>query len=414
MAEDLSIALLDLLRKADPEQRLTFFREAVERLAQSIIEAEVSQVVGAAPYERTSDRTNIRNGSRPRQLDTPAGTLYLEVPKLRRGSFLPSLFEPRRRADRALVNVVAQAYVQGVSTRKVDDLVRALGIEGMDKSMVSRLAQSLDQDVAAFRSRPLTEPFPYVWLDATFPKVREGGRVVTMALMIAIGVNDQGQRSILGVDLGATENGFGWAEFLKSLVDRGLHGVRLVISDDHQGLKKAAREVLTGTSWQRCTVHFTRNVVGQVPKQLQSAVSALVRQIFAQPTRDEARQHLADAADRLAKRFPRASEMLLEAEEDILSHMAFPTVHWRQIRSTNGLERLNREIARRFDVVGIFPNRDSVLRLGGAVLAEQDDEWLTSRRYFSEQSMAAIDQPPTAPAIPDPVLEEVVPLAQPA
>ena len=410
MAEDLSIALLDLLRNTAPEQRVEFFREAVERLAQAIIETELTQAIGADRYQRTAERTNLRNGSRPRQLDTPAGTLYLEVPKLRRGTFLPTLFEPRRRADRALVNVVAQAYVQGVSTRKVDDLVRALGIEGMDKSMVSRFAQSLDEDVAAFRSRPLTDAYPYVWLDATFPKVREGGRVVGMALMIAIGVNTQGQRSILGVALGTSESGSGWRGFLKSLVDRGLHGVQLVTSDDHQGLKGAAREVLIGAGWQRCMVHFTRNVVAQAPKLAQPAVSAVVRQIFAQPTRAEAKEHLSQAAESLAKRFPKAAEMLLDAEADVLAHKDFPKVHWRQIRSTNGLERLNREIARRFDVVGIFPDRASVLRLGGAVLAEQDDEWLTSRRYFSEESMAAV----TRPTVDTTALEEVAPLAKSA
>jgi len=340
MAEDLSIALLDLLRKTDPDHRVDFFRQAVERLAQAIIDAELTQVIGAEPYQRTSDRTNLRNGSRSRQLDTPAGTLNLEIPKLRRGSFMPSLLEPRRRADRALVNVVTQAYVQGVSTRKVDDLVRALGVDGMDKSMVSRFAQSLDDDVAAFRSRPLTDAFPYVWLDATFPKVREGGRVVSMALMIAIGVNDKGQRSVLGLALSASESGAGWREFLKALVDRGLHGVKLVISDDHQGLKGAVREVLIGTSWQRCTVHFTRNVVAQATKQVQPAVSAIVRQIFSQPTRKEAQEHLARAAEELDKRVPKAAQMLRDAEADILCHMDFPSVHWRQIRSTNGLEEI--------------------------------------------------------------------------
>jgi putative transposase len=411
MAEDLSIALLDLLRKTDPDHRVDFFREAVERLAQAIIEAELTQVIGAERYQRTAERKNLRNPSRSRQPDTPAGTLNLEIPKLRRGSFLPTLLEPRRRADRALVNVVAQAYVQGVSTRKVDDLVRALGVDGMDKSMVSRLAQSLDEDVAAFRSRPLTDAFPYLWLDATFPKVRKGGRVVNMALMIAIGVNDKGQRAVVGLALGTSESGAGWREFLKSLVDRGLHGVKLVISDDHQGLKGAVREVLIGASWQRCTVHFTRNVVAQVPKQAQPAVSAVVRQIFAQPTRQQAQEHLSRASEQLAKRFPKAAQMLVDAEADILCHMDFPSVHWRQIRSTNGLERLNREIARRFDVVGIFPDRDSALRLGGAVLAEQDDEWITSRRYFSEESMALLTQPAV---VETPMLEEVPPLAQPA
>ncbi len=394
MADETSIALLELLRKSSPDQRTDFVRIAVERLMQDIIEAEVEQRIGAARHERTDARTNSRNGYRPRAWDTTAGTVHLQIPKLRHGSFMPVLLEPRRRADRALVNVVAQAYVEGVSTRKVDDLVRALGLEGMDKSTVSRLAASLDEQVSAFRGRPLTEAFPYVWLDATFPKVREGGRVVSMALMIAVGVNTQGQRCILGLDISGSENGAGWTEFLRSLVDRGLNGVRLVISDDHAGLKAAIRTVLLGASWQRCMVHFTRNAVAQAPKHTQNAVSAVVRQIFAQPERKAAQQQLQHAVSSLESRLPKVAHMLVDAEADLLAHMDFPTAHWRQIRSTNGLERLNREVARRTDVVGIFPNRDSVIRLGGALLAEQDDEWMTSRRYFSVESMAVL-QPVT-------------------
>jgi putative transposase len=394
MADEFSMSLLDLLRKANPDQRATFMRDAVERLMQQIIEAEVEQKIGAGRYERTEGRTNMRNGTRPRDWDTTAGTVHLAIPKLRRGSFLPVLLEPRRRADRALVNVVSQAYVQGVSVRKVDELVRGLGLEGIDKSAVSRMTATLDEEVAAFRDRPLTEACPYLWLDATFPKVREGGRVTSMALMIAVGVTAQGQRSILGLAVGGNENGACWREFLRSLIDRGLHGVRLVTSDDHAGLTAAIRAVLVGSTWQRCTVHFGRNAVGQAPKHAQHIVSAIMRQILGQPDRKAAEEQLQRAVTTLRPKLPTVAEMLLEAEPDLLAHMDFPAAHWRQIRSTNGLERLNREVARRIDVVGIFPDRNSVIRLAGALLAEQDDEWATSRRYFSVESMA--------PAVPAP------------
>jgi transposase-like protein len=394
MADDFSMSLLDLLRKANPDQRATFIRDAVERLMQQIIEAEVEQKIGAGRYERTEGRTNMRNGTRPRDWDTTAGTVHLAIPKLRRGSFLPVLLEPRRRADRALVNVVSQAYVQGVSVRKVDELVRGLGLEGIDKSAVSRMTATLDEEVAAFRDRPLPEAYPYLWLDATFPKVRESGRVTSMALMIAVGVSAHGQRSILGVAVGGSENGACWMEFLRSLTARGLHGVRLVTSDDHAGLTAAIRAVLVGATWQRCTVHFGRNAVGQAPKHAQHIVSAIMRQILGQPDRKAAEEQLQRAVTTLQPRLPKVAEMLLDAEPDLLAHMDFPTAHWRQIRSTNGLERLNREVARRIDVVGIFPDRDSVIRLAGALLAEQDDEWATSRRYFSVESMA--------PAVPAP------------
>jgi len=397
MADELSIALLDLLRKADPVERTDFVRQAVERLAQAIIEVEVEQKVGAARYERTETRNNSRNGARAREWDTTAGTVHLRIPKLRHGSFLPVLLEPRRRSDRALANVVAEAYVAGVSTRKVDDLVQAMGLEGMDKSTVSRLAGVLDEEVRAFRERPLPAACPYLWLDATFPKVREDGRVVTMALMIAVGVTDQGQRTVLGVDLGRTEDGTHWRAFLRSLRDRGLHGVSLVISDDHKGLRSAVDSELLGSSWQRCTVHFTRNAVAQVSKPAQPIVSAAIRQVLAQPDRQAAEAQVHRSILTLQPRFPKVAEMLAQAEPDLLAHMDFPTAHWRQLRSTNGLERLNREVARRIDVVGIFPHRDSVLRLTGALLAEQDDEWATSRRYFSVESMSAIraDTPPS-------------------
>jgi putative transposase len=398
MADELSMALLELLRKAGPAERADFLRQAVERLVQAIMDVEVEQLIGAGRYERTPTRTNYRNGYRPRDWDTTVGTVHLRIPKLRHGSYMPTLLEPRRRADRALANVVAEAYVAGVSTRKVDELVRALGLDGMDKSTVSRLAAVLDEEVRAFRERPLTNPCPYLWLDATFLKVREGGRVVCMALMIAVGVTAEGQRTILGVDLGCTEDGTHWRAFLRSLRERGLHGVQLVISDDHKGLRAAVNSELLGASWQRCTVHFTRNALAQAPKHAQPAVSALLRQIFLQPDRAAAEEQLQRAVATLQPRLPKVADMLAEAAPDLLAHMSFPAAHWRQIRSINGLERLNRELARRLDVVGIFPNREAVLRLAGALLAEQDDEWATGRRYFSAESMAQLlapAQPPT-------------------
>jgi putative transposase len=397
MADELSVSLLELLRKADPTERTDFLRQAVERLAQAIIEVELEQTIGAARYERAATRTNRRNGSRPRDWDTTAGTVHLRIPKLRRGSFLPALLEPRRRADRALANVVAEAYVAGVSTRRVDDLVQAMGLEGMDKSTVSRLAAVLDDQVQAFRSRPLSVACPYLWLDATFPKVREGGRVVSMALMIAVGVTEDGQRTILGLELGCSEDGAHWRAFLRSLRERGLHGVVLVTSDDHRGLRAAVQSELLGATWQRCTVHFSRNAVAQAPKHTQPAVAAVVRQILAQPDRQAAHEQLQRAVLTLQPRLPKVADMLAAAEGDLLAHMDFPPAHWRQIRSTNGLERLNRELARRLDVVGIFPHRASVVRLAGALLAEQDDEWAVARRYFSAESMAALRQrAPTA------------------
>jgi len=411
MADELIVSLLELLRKAEPEERAGFVRRAVERVAQAIVELEVEQKIGAARYERTETRTNSRNGSRPRDWDTTAGTVHLRIPKLRHGSFLPVLLEPRRRADRALANVVAEAYVAGVSTRRVDQLVQALGLDGMDKSAVSRLAGVLDEEVAAFRSRPLPLACPYLWLDATFPKVREGGRVVSMALMIAVGVTEDGVRTILGLELGASEDGSHWRAFLRSLRERGLRGVQLVTSDDHPGLRSAVVSELVGATWQRCTVHFARNAVARAPKHAQPLVSGVVRQILAQPDRQAAQEQLQRAVVTLQPRLPQVADLLLAAEADLLAHMDFPPAHWRQIRSTNGLERLNREIARRLDVVGIFPNRDAAVRLAGALLAEQDDEWATSRRYFSAESMAALQR--TAPSagattLPSPPAEGVV------
>ncbi len=325
------------------------------------------------------------------------------MPRVRSGGYIPSWLEPRKRAEQALVATVREAYVQGVSTRKVDDLVKALGLDGISKSQVSRLCEALDAEVERFRGRRLEGEYPYLWLDATFVKVRDGGRVVSMAVVIAIGVNGDGQREVLGLDVGPTEDGACWHGFLRSLVARGLAGVRLVISDAHGGLKGAIAAVLQGASWQRCRVHFVRNVLALVPKAAQEMVAATIRTVFAQPDAAAARETWRKVADSLRGRFPRAAALLDEAEDDVLAYAAFPREHWRQIWSNNPLERLNKEVKRRTDVVGIFPTDRAVIRLAGAVLAEQHDEWQVARRYFSAESLAKLHRKEGAPA-PAPAL----------
>jgi transposase-like protein len=352
--------------------------------------AEADVLCGAPYGERSEERTNRRNGYRARDFDTRAGTIDLAVPKLRSGSYYPDwLLERRRRAERALVAVVAECYVRGVSTRRVDGLVKTLGIEGISKSQVSELAKSLDEGVEAFRSRPLDAgPYTYVWLDALSMKVREGGRIVNLAAVVATSVAADGHREILGLDLVTSEDGAGWTAFLRTLVARGLHGVRLVISDDHTGLVGAIAAVLPGASWQRCRTHFMRNLLTRVPKSAQPFVATLVRSIFAQPSREEVEAQHARVVEQLEARFPAAAELLEVAREDILAFRLLPVEQWRQIWSNNPQERLNREIRRRTDVVGIFPNRAAVIRLVGAVLSEQHDEWAVARRYMSQESLA--------------------------
>jgi len=387
---DPRLAFSDLIRKGGITN-LDFLREGVAIIAQALMEIEVAQKTGAERGERSPNRINYRNGYRERAWDTRVGRIDLRIPKLRRGSYFPSLLEPRRRAERALVAVVQEAYVGGVSTRKVDDLVQALGMAGISKSEVSRLCAELDETVQAFLNRPLVGQYPYLWLDAKYVKVREGGRVVNMALVVAVGVRETGDRELLGLAVGAEESEPFWTEFLRGLITRGLKGVRLVISDAHEGLRGAIAKVLLGASWQRCRVHFMRNLLAHVPKGMQQMVAALVRTIFAQPDQVSAKAQLRKVAENLEARFPKVAEMLLEAEEDILAYMTFPSEHWRQIHSTNPLERLNREIGRRTEVVGIFPNRQSLIRLVGAVAQEQQDEWdVASRRYFSQESMAKL------------------------
>jgi transposase-like protein len=402
MAETVSMALADLVRKAEEHGDVDFLREGVRVLTQALMEIEVSQQLGAERYERTGERLGQRNGYRERDWDTRVGTIGLRVPRVREGGYVPGWLEPRKRAEQALVAVVREAYVQGVSTRKVDDLVKALGLDGISKSQVSRLCQSLDEEVERFRNRPLEGVFPYVWLDATFVKARDGGRVVSQAVVIAIGVNGDGQREVLGLDVGPSEDGAFWLAFLRSLVARGLSGVQLVSSDAHQGLKGAIAAVIHGATWQRCRVHFVRNLLGLVPKSAAEMVAATVRTVFAQPDAPSAREQWRAVADRLRARFPKAADLMDEAEADVLAYLAFPKGHWRQIWSNNPLERLNKEVKRRTDVVGIFPNPAAVLRLVGAVLSEQHDEWQVARRYLSVESLAKLRK--EAPAEPTPAL----------
>jgi putative transposase len=354
----------------------------------------------ARSHERSDTRTTQRNGHRPKTVTTASGDVKIKIPKTRTGSFFPSLLEPRRRIDVALHAVICQAYVEGVSTRRVDDLVVAMGGTGISKSEVSRICAQLDEDVAAWRSRPLDEiAFPYVFLDATYCKARINKRVVSQAVVIATGVSADGRREVLGCAVGDSETESFWTEFLRSLRDRGLtagnDGVQLVISDSHRGLTNAISTVLQGAAWQRCRVHFLRNALAKVNKGHAEMVAATIRTIFAQPTPDSVRDHVDDVADTLAGRFPAVAELLREAKADLTAFADFPHAHWRKIWSTNPIERLNREVKRRTDVVGVFPNTDALLRLSACVLIEAHDEWQDSdRRYLSEESMALLNPPP--------------------
>jgi len=393
MTED-RMAVLETVRKAISDGDVDFLREGVRVLAEAVMEAEVTAVTGVPHGERDPERRlTRRNGYRERRWDTRVGTVDLAIPRVRDGSYFPSLLEPRRRAERALLAVVQEAYVAGVSTRRVEDLVETLGITSLSKSQVSRMCAALDAEVEAFRARSLAEErYPYLWLDATYLKVRDGGRVVSMAALVATGVAMSGERRILGLDLApGNDEGSAWPAFVKDLVERGLGGVRLVISDDHRGLVKTVHEQLLGASWQRCRVHFTRNAQDLVPRSTRGMVATIVRSIFEQPDEAAAREQLRRAVDGLTERFPRVAELLTAAETDLLTHFTFPESHRRQIRSTNPLERLNKEIKRRTAVVGIFPTRASVIRLVGMILAEQDDEWQDGRRYFRPETMALID-----------------------
>lgn len=385
------MAAVDVACKAR-EAEFDFLREAVRRFVHELMEEEVTAVVGAGRYERCEERTTQRNGVRHRQWDTRVGTLDLAIPKLRTGSYFPGWLEPRRRSEQALVTVVAEAYLLGVSTRKVEALVQSLGIAGMSKSEVSRLCAVLDGQVQAFLTRRLDAEYPYVYVDARYEHVRENDRVQSMAVQIAYGIRGDGVREVLGLEVTASEDLEHWRTFLQSLVARGVRGVRLVVSDSHKGLRQAISEVFVGSSWQRCRVHFLRNVLGLVPKSAQAMVAATVRPIFQQQSREEAQAQLAQVCALLSSRFPKVVELLEQAEEEVLAFYDFPPEHWRQLYSTNPLERLNKELKRRSAVVGIFPTRESVIRLLGALLAEQNDEWIVARHYFSEASMNRIDK----------------------
>ncbi|WP_241992893.1 IS256 family transposase [Cryobacterium frigoriphilum] len=395
------LALLAELKLTDVTDRI---RMVTETLYQELIDAEATVHIGAARFERSDDRTAQRNGTRPRVLTTTAGDLNLKIPKLRQGSFFPARLERRRRVDQALFAVVMEAYLHGVSTRKVDDLVKALGADtGISKSEVSRICADLDGEVATFRDRDLgVTGYPYVFLDATYCKARVNHRVISQAMVVAIGVAADGRREVLGFDVGDSENEPFWTEFLRSLKARGLDGVKLVISDAHTGLKKAISTVFQGAAWQRCRVHFMRDVPSIVPRASQDMVAAVIRTIFAQPDAKHIQAQFDEVTRMLEPAHPKVATMLHDARADILAFCGFPPKHWRQIWSTNPIERLNKEIKRRTDVVGVFPNPAALLRLAGAVLVEQHDEWEAgSRRYLAENYMRQLDAFNAALTSPD-------------
>ena len=394
---DERMALLELVEKgADAD----LVRELLAFAAERLMAAEVEQLTGAARGARTPDRTNHRNGYRERGWETRAGRIELAIPKLRKGSYFPAFLEPRRTAEKALTAVIQEAYVHGVSTRSVDDLVKAMGGTGISKSQVSRLCEDIDERVQAFLSRPIEGSWPYLWIDATYLKSRKGGRIASVAVIVAVGVNTDGRREVLGVATGASEAEVFWTEFLRSLADRGLRGVRLVIADDHKGLRAAARRVFTA-GLQRCRVHWARNLLGHAAPKQRAAVAAMIRTIFAQDTKAEAFAQWDKVADALRAKHDRLGALMDASREDVLAYMDYPKEHWAQIASTNPLERVNKEIKRRADVVGIFPNDEAVVRLVGALMLEQSDEWAVSRRYFSLESLARLadTHSPQLPAV---------------
>ena len=384
------MALLELIEKrADAD----FVREMLAFAAERLMEWEVESRTGVPAGVRSPERLNHRNGYRERPWDTRVGRIDLAIPKLRKGSYLPSFLEPRRTAEKALTAVILEAYVHGISTRAVDDLVKAMGASGISKSQVSRLCAEIDERVSAFLSRPLEGAWPYLWIDATYIKAREAGRIVSTAVIIAVAVNTDGRREVLGIATGASEAEPFWKAFLRSLADRGLRGVKLVIADDHKGLRAAAAKVFHATH-QRCRVHWMRNALAHVPPKQRPAVVALLRTIFAQDTAEAAHAHWKQVADTLRERFSKLAELMDGSRDDVLAYMTFPREHWAQIASTNPLERLNGEIKRRSDVVGIFPNEPAVIRLVGALMLEQNDEWAVSRRYMSLESLASLSEDP--------------------
>src|SRR5438128_5377207 len=395
---DEMMALRTLLEKSPDADLL---REMIGFAAHRLMELEVEGLRGAARGERSPERINYRNGYRERDCETRAGTVELRIPKLRRSSYFPGFLEPRRMAEKALTAVIQEAYIQGVSTRSVDELVRAMGMTGISKSQVSRLCGGIDGKIAAFLDRPLEGEWPYIWLDATYVKARRDGHVVSVAVIIAVGVNGDGRREVLGLAIGASEAETFWTDFLRSLARRGLRGVKLVISDAHEGLKSAIARVLNA-SWQRCRIHFMRNALAHAGKQGRRVVAAFIASAFAQEDAEMARSQWRQVADQLRPKVAKLAALMDEAEADVLAFMSFPKDHRRKIHSTNPLERLNGEIKRRTDVVGIFPNEDAITRLVGAILLEQNDEWAVQRaRYMTLETIAPLSEDPilTLPAV---------------
>jgi putative transposase len=391
MAEATRMTTADVVAKVMAGEHGDFVREAVALVARELMEAEISVEVGAELGQVSSDRVAHRNGYRARPWETRVGEIELLIPRKRQGpAYFPSFLEPRRRSEQAIVAVVLEAYVNGVSTRKVDRLVEQLGIAGMTKDRVSALCRVLDEQVRVFRERPLEGAYPYLWLDAKHVKVRSGGHVRSKALVIAYAVHESGVREVIGLDVGEVESEAFWVEFIRSLRARGLSGVRLAISDQHEGLKHAIERVLA-CPWQRCTVHFVRNMHQHCRPAQRGLVSAALRELFTAEDGEQARERMTQVLERLRPTVPKVCELLEDAEEDLLAFYAFPESHWPKLRSTNPLERVNREIGRRSDVVGIFPNDASVIRLAGALLIEQNDEWLVCRRYLSAESMSLLD-----------------------
>jgi transposase-like protein len=388
MTED-RLPLAELLQKAGEGD---FLRAVAEAVLQLLMEADVEGLVGAGRHERSPERLNYRNGYRERTLDTRLGSLQLRVPKLRQGSYFPPFLEARKTSEKALVAVIQEAWLGGVSTRRVDELVQAMGLSGIGKSTVSKLCKDIDERVNAFLDRPLEGEWPYLWLDATYLKVREGGRIVSVAAIIAVAVSAEGRREIVGLGLGPSEAETFWSAFLKGLVRRGLRGVRLVISDAHEGLKHAVAKVL-GATWQRCRVHWMRNALAHVPKGQQTVVAAALRQAFLQADQAGACQIWRQVADQLRPRWPKLAGLMDDSEHEVLAYMAFPAQHRAKLHSTNPLERLNKEVKRRADVVGIFPGEASITRLIGAVLLEANDEWQLQHRYMQVEAMAELLSP---------------------